>query len=82
MPKFRAPLCFTGQDQHFATFPMDRSQVEKGKKVATVSAGLFENFIKIGNKHVLCELILGKTVPAWLRLLPQRQLVFLALDYT
>ena len=56
--------------------------MEKGKKVATVSAGLFENFIKIGNKHVLCELILGKTVPAWLRLLPQRQLDFLALDYT
>ena len=35
----------------------------KEKKVATVSAYLFAKIIKIGNKDVLCELILDVSVP-------------------
>ena len=62
-------------------FPMDRWPQPPGKKkVATFSAGLFACLLplKNGNRHVFCELILGKTVPA----LAQGQLDFLALVYT
>ena len=71
MQKIRAPLCSTGQDQHFSTF--SSGQVAPGEKKwlqqfqANFQPAFLRKLWKNGNKHLLCDYFLERLSWLWLR---------------